>query len=302
LLSCRSKVKRYFIAHPPDVYIGIDSPDFNLPIEKELKKKGIKTVHCNSPTIWAWREKRINKIKQCVHLMLVLFPFEKKYYTKVKIPVEYIGHPLADIISLEYDSPVAINHIALLPGSRAGEIKYIAPILLQSALHLLDQYPQLIFNIPLINQKGYDQVKKIIEKKFPALLKKIILSIGNSRAIMQKSDLVILASGTATLEAMLLKRPMIVVYKGSEISFRIAKSLIKIRHISLPNILAGDALVPELIQQKATPENIVSETENYMKSIDKIKILQEKFFNIHQELKCHAAENAANAIAQLMNG
>jgi len=302
LLSYRNIVKKYFIKHPPDVFIGIDSPDFNLPIEKTLKKKGIKTIHCHSPTVWAWRENRIHNIKRSVNLMLVLFPFEKQYYNKAKIPVEYIGHPLADMIPMEYRTPNTINHIALLPGSRAGEIKYIAPVLVKSAQLLLHKYPHLQFSAPMINQKRYDQFLQIVKLIAPNLFKNLNVSIGNAREIMTKSDLVILASGTATLEALLLKRPMVVVYKGSEISYQIAKNLIKIKNISLPNILAGANLVPELIQQNAVPENIVIQTEKYMESMDNIKSLQKKFSEIHQELRCDAAIKAANAIAQLMNG
>lgn len=305
ILSLRRLVKRTFLKSSPDVYIGIDSPDFNLPIEKALKQKNIKTVHCCSPTIWAWRENRIHGIKKAVNLMLLLFPFESEYYTRAQIPSAYIGHPLADLIPLEYTPIQKIQHIALLPGSRAGEIKYIAPVLIQSAemlLSRLSDYPKakLTFWVPCVNQERLLQFNSILSRFSPSLQENIKLSVGDSREIMAKSDLVILASGTATLEAMLLKKPMIVVYKGSGLSFKIAKKLIKINHIALPNILCEKKCVPELLQEQATPENIVREVEKYQTSSEAIKKLQLDFLKIHQLLRCDAAKKAASAIAALM--
>ena len=306
LLQLRAKIRDYFLSNPPDIYIGIDSPDFNLPIEYNLKKAGIKTVHCNSPTIWAWRKNRIHKIGRSVDLMLTLFPFEAKYYEAENIPVKYIGHPLAD--SIPIDKNITINttnlssltpkKIALLPGSRAGEIKYIGPVLLKAAELIFQKYPDCSFISPMINQARYNQFKqqwKIISPNLP-----LRLEIGKSQEIIKSSDIIALASGTATLETMLLNRPMVVVYKSSFISYWIAKKLIKIKQISLPNILADELLVPEFIQDNATPENIANSIEDYILHPEKIAELQKKFSVIHRSLKQNAAEKAAEAIRQLV--
>jgi len=173
LLQLRAKIKNYFLNHPPDVYIGIDAPDFNLPIEKKLKESGIRTIHCNSPTIWAWRKHRIHNIGRSVDLMLTLFPFEAKYYEAENIPVKYIGHPLADMItasSFPRKRESSKKTIALLPGSRSGEIKYIGPVLLKAAELIHQKYPDISFVAPMINQaryKQFEQQYKIISPNLP---------------------------------------------------------------------------------------------------------------------------------------
>jgi lipid-A-disaccharide synthase len=314
LLQLRSQVRDYFLNNPPDIYIGIDSPDFNLPIEFNLKKAGIKTIHCNSPTIWAWRKNRIHKIGRSVDLMLTLFPFEAKYYEAENIPVKYIGHPLADIIPIDTDtdinttknitqeithiSNVSSKKIALLPGSRAGEIKYIGPVLLKAAELIWHKYPDMRFISPMINQNRYNQFEQQWKTLTPHL--PLSLEIGKSQEIMKSCDIIALASGTATLEAMLINRPMVVLYKSSFISYWIVKKLIQIKQVSLPNILANEILVPEFIQHQATPENIANSIENYLLHPEKITELQNKFFVIHKLLQQNAAEKAAEAIRQLL--
>lgn len=305
LLSLRRSVKKHFLQNPPDIYIGIDAPDFNLPIELSLKKAGIFTVHCNSPTIWAWRYKRIFKIALAVNLMLTLFPFEAKYYEEVNIPVKYIGHPLADLIPLEPDQIAARNilnipHdkkvIALLPGSRGGEIKYIGPTLLKAALICHAQNPEFIFIAPMINAKRAMQFRRQWQIIAPQLPLQIIE--GQSRAVMAAADVIVLASGTATLEAMLLKKPMVVAYDGSAISCYIAKKVSKVKHFSLPNILAGEALVPEYFHETATSENIAKEVLLYFQFPEKTKALIKIFSEIHLQLRCQANVLAAEAILQ----
>ncbi len=298
LLRLRKSVKEYFLENPPDVYIGVDSPDFNLPIETSLKKKNIKTVHCNSPTIWAWREKRILKIKKAVDLMLVLFPFEKKYYDEANIPAAYIGHVLADHIPIDSKPFPVQKTVALLPGSRKGEIKYIGPTLLKSAKILFKKYPDMIFLSPMANQVRYDQFFAQYQTLAPELPLKI--TIGNTRQVMESSSVVALASGTATLEGMLVKRPMVVLYQGSHISYWIAKNLVKIKQVSLPNILSGEKLIPEYIQYDAKPEKIASSVEYYFEHPDRVAELQQRFGEIHRTLKCDAAVQAAKAIKTLI--
>ncbi|HEV2614167.1 MAG TPA: lipid-A-disaccharide synthase [Gammaproteobacteria bacterium] len=299
LLALRKSVKEYFLKNPPDVYIGIDSPDFNLPIELELKKNNIKTAHCNSPTIWAWREKRILKIKKAVDLMLVLFPFEKKYYEQAHIPVNYIGHVLADHIPLDPKPLPTAKIIALLPGSRKGEISYIGPILLKAAEILFKKYPDIKFLAPMANQSRLEQFEKQYKTIAPELPLKITL--GNTREVMESARVVALASGTATLEGLLVKRPMVVLYKSSFISYWIVRSLIKIPYVSLPNILSGEKIISEWLQYDATPENVAADIENYLNHPEKIELLQKKFVEIHKTLKCNAAERAAEAIAVLLS-
>jgi lipid-A-disaccharide synthase len=299
LLRLRAQVKNYFLTHPPDVYIGIDAPDFNLPVEYALKKTGIKTVHCNSPTIWAWRKNRIHKIGRSIDLMLTLFPFEAPYYAAENIPVKYIGHPLADMISIEPESILSSPlQIALLPGSRAGEIKYIGPLLLKAAKILQHTYPDCSFVSPMINPERYAQFEQQWKTFTPSLPLQLVL--GKAREVIKSSHIVALASGTATLEALLFKRPMVVVYKSSFISYWIAKQLIHIKQISLPNILGGKLLIPEFIQHEATPENIARSIEDYILCPEKIIPLQQKFTDIHLSLKQHSAQKAAAAIQQIL--
>lgn len=304
LLSLRRQIKTFFLDNPPDIYIGLDAPDFNLPIEKALKQAGILTVHVNSPTIWAWRKNRLFQIKQSVDLMLTLFPFEAQYYQQVSIPVKYIGHPLADILLV---NPNHLNHakkinakkiIALLPGSRSGEIKHIGPVLLKAAWLFYQQHPDSVFLAPMLNPARYQQFEQQYQKLTPEL--PLILSLNSSHEIIAKSEVILLASGTATLEAMLLNKPMVVVYKCASVSYLLAKCLIKTPFIALPNILAGQALVPELIQTKATPKAIVDALEQYFLFPEKQLILQQHFSSIAETLRCQAAQTAAQAIAELL--
>lgn len=299
LLRLRKQVKNYFLENPPDIYIGVDAPDFNLPVETALKKKQIKTVHVNSPTIWAWREKRILKIKKAVDLMLVLFPFEKKFYEEANIGVSYIGHPLADLIPVESKSLPAKKTVALLPGSRKGEIKYIGVTLLKAAKIIHQKYPDLTFLTPMVNQAKYDQFESQYKKIAPEI--DLTITLGNTREVMENSSVIALSSGTATLEGMLVKRPMVVLYQGSNISYWIAKSLVKIRQFSLPNILSGEVLIPEFIQHAATPEVIAKYVLDYLEHPEKTVILQKRFTDIHQTLKCGAADRAAEAISTILS-
>ncbi len=305
LLSLRNKVKNHFLQNPPDVYIGIDAPDFNLPIEIALKKAGIKTVHYNSPTIWAWREKRIHKIAQAVDLMLTLFPFEKAIYDKYQVPAVYIGHPLADRIPLVSDKNAAreLLHlpqdkkiIALLPGSRAGEIKHIGPKLLAAAKLCFARDPHLIFISPAVNKKRHEQ----FAEQWKTLAPDLPLTIFDcqSQQVLTACDVVGLASGTAALEAMLVKRPMVVVYAGSALSYFIAKHLVKIKQFSLPNILAGENIVPEFIQRDATAENIANSLLRYF--TEPPTKLIERFTELHLQLRCNASEKAVESIKSLM--
>lgn len=306
LIGIRRHLKRHFLNSRPDLFIGIDAPDFNLGLELALRKQGIKTGHYVSPSVWAWRQNRVFKIARAVDLMLTLFPFEARFYKAHKIAVKFVGHPLADLIPLEIDKATArqklnVNAtdkiVALLPGSRGGEIKYIGKSFLDAARWIHQQDSAISFLLPYVNEARKAQLDALINEYARDL--PITLINGRSREVMAASDVVVLASGTATLEAMLLKRPMVVAYRVSRITHYIMKRLLKAPFISLPNLLANKALVPELIQHDAQPEMI---GRNVLERLDETRSreMQLAFTSLHKELKCNASEQAADAIAELL--
>jgi len=307
LLKIRKHIIQYFFENPPDIYIGIDAPDFNLPIEKQLKKRGVLTVHYNSPTIWAWREKRVHNIAKSVNLMLALFPFEAAIYEKYNIPVRFIGHPLADEINHAYDVnqlryqfglPQKAPIVALMPGSRKGELTQIAPVFLKAAKLLMLKHPDVSFIAPMVNEQRAKQFTQYLEKYAKHLPVKIILS--QSREAMAVSDIVLLASGTATLEALLLNKPMIVAYKVPFINYVIGKLLIKIDKFALPNLLAKEYIVPEFIQQNCTPENLANAANTQLNHLPISDVMLSRYQKIRQGLQRDASEHAALAIGQLL--
>ena len=305
LLHIRRSIKQHFVNNPPDVFIGIDSPDFVLNIEKFLRARGIKTVHYVSPSVWAWRQGRIHNIKQCVDHMLTLLPFEQAIYQQHNIPVTFVGHPLADEFPLECNT-AAYRHalglkqegtyVALLPGSRETEVNLLAPVLFKAAQQCVDMKPQLHFLIPAANAARKQQLLHSLETMgdFPATAYTVY--DGRSHEVMGASDFVVLASGTATLEAMLLKKPMIVVYKLGALTWEIASRMVKLTSVSLPNLLAQKKLVPELIQHDATAEQISRKLLGMLGDKHKQESLQAEFTAIHQQLRCNAGERAARAV------
>tara|TARA_R110001599_G_scaffold59644_9_gene165868 strand:+ start:764 stop:1996 length:1233 start_codon:yes stop_codon:yes gene_type:complete len=306
LIGIRRNLKRHFIKTRPDVFIGIDAPDFNLGLELALRKKGIKTGHYVSPSVWAWRQKRVFKIARAVDLMLTLFPFEAKFYKAHQVAVKFVGHPLADLIPIKIDKALARDKlnlsqnakiVALLPGSRGGEISYIGQSFLEAAGWLYEHDSEIEFLLPYVNEARKQQLEALILEYASDL--PITLINGQSRDVMAASDVVVLASGTATLEAMLLKRPMVVAYKVSAITHYIMKRLMKVPFISLPNLLANKELVPELIQGEARAELIGAQVLERLDE-DKSREMQIEFEGLHHELKRGASEQAADAIAALL--
>lgn len=298
-----------FIEDPPDVFIGIDYSYFNVILEAQLKKQGIKTVHYVSPKIWAWRQKRVFNIKKAVDLVLTLFPFEKAFYDKYNVPATFVGHPLADYIDLNTDAtrmkknlhlPLNGPIIAVLPGSRMGELNYMGPLFLEVMQELQKKAPQLLFIVPMANQ----QLREIFEAQLHSSgyhLNIHILS-GQARQAMAASDLVIVKSGTATLEAMLLKRPMIVAYKCSALSYAIVAPQVKVPYSALPNLLANQPIVPEFIQYAATATAIA--TTAFALLNDKTgrgQQMKQTFDAIHLQLRQNADERAAEAILTLID-
>ncbi|RLA56410.1 MAG: lipid-A-disaccharide synthase [Gammaproteobacteria bacterium] len=264
LLRIRAAVYRHFRDNPPDLFLGIDSPDFNLRLEKKLRRAGVTTAHLVSPSVWAWRRGRIGKIKRSVDLMLCLFPFETAIYQQHGIPVSFVGHPLADEIAERVDQAAARADLglapdgkllALLPGSRGSEVRMLAPVFLQVADILWQRDRRLSFVIPAANDLRRSELMRLLQE-YPQL--PVTLLSGQSREAMAAADAILLASGTATLEAALLKRPMVVAYRVAALSWFLLSRMLKTEHVALPNVLAGKALVPELLQGAATPAAMVS--------------------------------------------
>ena len=309
LLSIRNGLKRHFLARPPDLFIGVDAPDFNLGLEKSLKAAGIPTVHYVSPTVWAWRPGRVKKIRASIDLMLSIFPFEVEFLKSHHVPVVYIGHPLADEIALQTDQLAArrmldvapsARVIAMLPGSRLSEIEALAGIFLKTAQACREQAPDLQFLVPLINAKTRVAFTAVWREVAPEL--EIMLLDGASRDAMLSADAVLTASGTATLEAMLLKRPMVVAYRVNPLTYRIVKTfdLVKTPFISMANLLAGEALAPEFIQHEATPAALSGALLGMLDSPDRIDYIKGVYHSVHRQLRQDSSAKAAAAVLGLL--
>jgi lipid-A-disaccharide synthase len=305
LLAIRKSFYQTLRDDPPDVFIGIDSPDFNLDLEKKLKGLNIPTVHYVSPSVWAWRQNRIKKIKQAVNLMLTLFPFEEKFYKDNGVPVCCVGHPLADELPLQVDVdkarlelalPADRKILALLPGSREGEVSRLGPVFLETAKLCLEKWPALTIVIPSANEARHTQLRSMLDT---AGLHEVILLEGNSRKVMAAADCVLMASGTAALEGMLLKKPMVVAYKMAPLSYAIISRMLKAPYISLPNLLADKALVPELLQDAANPADLLVQINKLLTSDESRQEVISTWQSIHQSLRRNASDTAAKAVLEL---
>ncbi|MHB1514148.1 MAG: lipid-A-disaccharide synthase [Acidiferrobacteraceae bacterium] len=305
----RRDLINHFRSHPPDLFIGIDAPDFNIRIETVLRRIGVPVVHYVSPTVWAWRGYRIAKIRQAVDLMLTLFPFEAKYYHGKGVPVRYVGHPMADEIDFEIDQPGYRRMlrlpedrtiIALLPGSRESELKAHSDLFVLTAQWLYVRHPDMHFAIPFVSRPGRLLFEEAI-KRADAWDVPITRFSGHSREVMAASDAVLVASGTATLEAALLKRPMVVTYKVSPVSALLIRLLSHVTMYALPNHLAGRLLVPELMQKQARPELLGAAIEKQLErgSSDARSLLR-TYLAMHKRLRRGATQRAADAIAGLL--
>lgn len=306
LLQMRRAVFDHFRDNPPDVFLGIDSPDFNLQLEQKLRARGLLTAHLVSPSVWAWRQRRIRRIARAVDLMLCLFPFETKIYEDHGIPVRFVGHPLADEIPREQDTTAARQTLglapvgrllALLPGSRAQEVRQLMPLFLQAARLLRRTNPDLDFIVPAVNSARMAEMQAQLAG-FDEL--GVSLVAGRSRDVMAASDAVLLASGTATLEATLLKRPMVVAYRMGALSWQLVRRLVKTPYAALPNILSGGALVPELLQGAATPEALAAAMQPLLTDSRTVEDQKQGFDRIHAGLQQGFAEGAATALVRLL--
>ena len=309
LLYIKRKLEAYFRAHPPSVYIGIDSPDFNLRIEETLRSNHIATVHYVSPSVWAYRKNRIHKIKRAVDLMLTLFPFETAIYDEFDIPATCIGHPLADQIGFENKTAGARQTlglsqseqvVALLPGSRVSEIERLAPIFFAAAVKTLRSMPKLRFLIPCSGAESRAWIERALARCSIFLGEQFRL-VDNSQQAMAAADFVVLASGTATLEAMLLRKPMAVFYRLAPLTHLIASRIVDVPHVALPNLLAGKRLVPEAIQGEVTEAAVESQILNYFSDPDAFEGVLRQFDTLHHELRKGASEAASAAITELLN-
>jgi len=316
LFAVRDGLVETWTKDPVDIFIGIDAPDFNLRLSKTIKQKQlpIKTVQYVSPSVWAWRQGRIHGIKASIDLVLCLFPFEKVFFKKWDVPAAFVGHPLASQLPLE--NPILEaqtelgldpdqKYIALLPGSRRGEIERLGPLVLDAANTLHQKYPDYTFLIPAINDARKQQIESLLAT-YPESLKAQIRLMENTsaeskigRQVMNASNIIALASGTATLEAMLLHRPMVTFYKLHWLTYRIAKLLVKIPYFSLPNIIAGKKVIQELIQSAATPENLAAEIEKLM-DIEAAQIQVMQHITMHKQLLSGNSEDPVTAVLALV--
>lgn len=306
LLRIRAAVVRHFRHTPPDLFLGIDSPDFNLTLERKLRESGIPTAHLVSPSVWAWRQGRIKGIRRAVDRMLCLFPFETQIYRDNAVPVDFVGHPLADEIPDRVDAAAARTAlglqpgnriVSLLPGSRGGEVKLLAPLFLQAAALLYQRDPQLRFVLPAANASRAQEIREQL-RAFPDL--PVTLVDGRSREVMAAADAILLASGTATLEAALLKRPMVVAYRLSSPTWFLVSRLVKSEFAALPNVLAGRRLVPELLQDQVSAENLAQRVMQLLESPAAREAQVAGFDAIHATLRQDFARSAATSLGRLM--
>ncbi|MCE0847701.1 lipid-A-disaccharide synthase [Buttiauxella sp. A2-C1_F] len=306
LLHIRADLTRRFTELQPDVFVGIDAPDFNITLEGNLKKQGIRTIHYVSPSVWAWRQKRVFKIGRATDLVLAFLPFEKAFYDRFNVPCRFIGHTMADAMPLDPDKNAAratlgispeAKCLALLPGSRGAEVEMLSADFLKTALLLRERFSGLEIVVPLVNAKRREQFERIKAEVAPDLTMHLLN--GQGREAMVASDAALLASGTAALECMLAKCPMVVGYRMKPFTFWLAKRLVKTDYVSLPNLLAGRELVKELLQDECEPNALAKALGPLLEDGAQSHQMHDTFRELHQQIRCNADEQAANAVLEL---
>lgn len=304
ILSIRRGLARTLLSDPPDLFIGIDAPDFNLGLESKLKAAGIKCVHYVSPTVWAWRPERIHGIGRSMDLMLCIFPFEEEIYRKAGIPAAYVGHPLADAMPLAPDQDEARSQlrlgpasvpIALLPGSRVSELEFHADLLIDTAKLLAAERPELRFFVPLATRETRDYFEERLYARDARELPIQVL-FGHARLALHAAEAAIVASGTATLEAALARCPMVITYRLSPLSYRIFKRKSVLPYVGMPNVLAGEFVVPEVLQKDATPANLAQALGRWLDDKPAREAVRERFARLHESLAIGHDERLAQAL------
>jgi lipid-A-disaccharide synthase len=310
IAGIRRQLKRRLLDLKPDIFIGIDAPDFNLGLETDLKSAGVRTIHYVSPSIWAWRGGRIKKIGRAVNRVLALFPMEPQIYEKERIPVTYVGHPLADIIPLQTSKQAVREKLslprdypifAMLPGSRRGELEMMAETFVETAKIIRERFlPTAIFIVPLTTRETRLQFEMAIYQKQGGDVPFRLL-FGHAQDALGAADVSLVASGTATLEAAMLKRPMVITYKIAKFSYWLMKRMAYLPFVGLPNILAGRFVVPEILQDQATPENLAEALVKLYQDKDNAAAVEEAFTDLHLQLRQNTAEKAAQAVIECLN-
>lgn len=307
LIKVRKHLYQDALAWGADLMIGIDSPDFNLGLEKKLHEHGMKTVHYVSPSVWAWRQGRIKGIKKSVDLMLALLPFEAEFYHQHQMPVTFVGHPTADKTPIEPNKTAARQAlglteehpiIGLLPGSRGGEVARLGALFLQTAQQLKALHPQAVFLLPAASTKRYAEIQQLLIEH---PIKDLQLIQGKADLVLQAADVCLVASGTVALEALFCKTPMVVSYKLAPFTWWVSKFMLKSKWVSLPNLLAQKTLVPERLQDQANVGQLTQDLNQLLTQPSLAAQQTQAFYAIHQQLRCDASKQAAKAVAALLN-
>ncbi len=309
IVGIRRELRSRWLAHPPDLFIGVDAPDFNFDLERDLRRAGVKTVHFVSPSIWAWRPERMAKIREAVSHMIALFPFEAPLYEAAGVPVTYVGHPLADMLPQHPDRMLAREQlrlpadrtiIALLPGSRESELKQLADLYVATALGIAERRPDVLFLVPLVNRVTRLLFEEAMARTQMAMPNMHLL-FGHSHEAMMAANAALVASGTATLEAALLGCPMVITYRMPALSWRIMWPKRRLPYVGLPNILAGEFVVPELLQDQATPANLSQALLNLVADSLVQRRMESRFAKMRVDLRRNAADGAAQVVLQLLS-
>ena len=307
LLRLRRSLVRWWSVNPPDVFVGIDAPDFNLGLEQALRKRGITTVHYVSPTVWAWRPGRVRKIAKAVDKVLCIFPFEEKFYEAHDVDAEFVGHPLADNIDTSTDAAsqrkqlglTADTIVAVMPGSRSSEIARLGPVFAAACVRLIEKYPDVQFVSPMVNARLRRQFEACIQDA--GISKYITLIDGNAQSAITAADVVLLASGTASLQTALLGRPMVAAYRLSPLTHLLHRCfrLVKVKYFAMPNLLTDEPLVPEFLQDRATPEALAAAVADLLNDVGRRQEIERKFIALRAQLARGAQQRAAEAILEL---
>jgi lipid-A-disaccharide synthase len=309
LLRLRRTLVRRWSENPPDVFVGIDAPDFNLGLEIKLRERGIRTVQYVSPSVWAWRQKRVHKVARAVDKVLCLLPFEKTFYDEHDVAADFVGHPMADNMPVDLDTATirlalgidAPMVVAVLPGSRHSEVSRLGPIFADTCVQLIRKHPELRFITPMVT----DRLKQLFAKHLDAvgISDRFLITDGDAQSAIAASDLVLLASGTASLQAAMLRKPMVGAYRFSVLTYAIAKTfkLVNVPFFTLPNLLTAEPLVPEFLQAEATPAALATAVTNLLDDPERRAMISKRFTELRSELALDADHCAASAVLELAN-